>query len=182
MGRYQWTNKPVAHVWGLGYQPDWYTETTGVMLGSVESPGGPGDVLHEVQVSYSAAMHASAGLITPDPGQLWCMSTLLIGEVYSVGTGGFPDPSQPTEQGHAIRAFAPVVSVALDPSDDSKGIMTMSTGGVVRSQAKRGPAEYGAGHPEVRIGCWTSNIFDTMFFGATNSSMTLWISALWYVV
>jgi len=181
MGHYEWRNTPGSANYGLGYPPLWYTETNGVLLISQESPGGPGDVLHEVQLSYSAAATQTGGTLVTDEHQLWAFTTFLIGEVYEVGAGGFPDPSQPTEQGHAIRAMADVDALGIDYTDYSRGAVHLSTDGVVRSQARRGPNEYGPGHPEMRVGVWTSNVFDTSFPGGMLSSYAVMLSCLWYV-
>lgn len=182
MGTYNWTQAIVAGLHLTSNAPPWWTPTDPVQIISTESPGGPGDILVRARLwaSQSVLNYITGGFA--NPADWWLLNTLLVGEVYSVGTGGFPDP-------HANGVVPGVISGALNNSVQPIGTATaetdgliMQTPGILMSQGKRGPNKYGVGHPELRVGLWTQNCGtwypDTV--GGATSAWTYQLRALWY--
>lgn len=182
MGTYEWTNALVANPYTLGNPPSWWTiGGSPIQAISTESPGGPGDILVRAELFVAASATVVNEPLGVSPFQMYAISLLMLGEVYEVGVGGFPNPSAAGVNSGVISAAAPVTAVSdKDPAHSVKGV-TWSTGGYVTSKGRRGPAKYGPGHPELRIGLWATNVFDGTIIGETDSSETYALRALWYV-
>jgi hypothetical protein len=62
-----------------------------------------------------------------------------------------------------------------------EAVFRFDTGGYVTSHAVRGPAKYGGGTPELRIGLWTTNYFDATWLGEADTWTTIHLRALWRI-
>lgn len=182
MGSYQQTNAWVSSQTVPGTQADWYTPTTPVQAISSESPGGPGDVLKYARLSMSIGVSEYHAFSLAKPAIFPYLSLAALGEVYEVGTAGFPDPTSSAAPSGVISATACMSGgYTVLTSGDATEWGTMTTGEVV-SRGQRGPAKYGPGHPELRIGLFVAGIVLTdLPLDQYYSTWTYWLRCLWYV-
>lgn len=180
MPTYVWTQKVVQNIYTLGEPPDWWnTALTPVQVVATESPGGPGDILERCEFSANMAAVLTHDPAVADPFQLQAISMAFVGEVYSVGAGGFPNPGLDGSVPGVITAMADVTAFAVPDPAASKRAVNYSTRGYVSSKGIRGPDKYGGGHPELRIGMFGLNVFNGLDPGVMDSSSTYVVRALW---
>lgn len=182
MPTYTWTADRTNNVYTLGNPPIWWnTLNHSVLVATVPSPVGAGDVLVRTEL-YAVAHGGLEGNLPAftQPSALFGISFRLQGEVYSAGSGGFPDPEAlGTSPASITAAMVPQTLSYYDTAPPARGSCSWSTPGIVTSQAERGPAKYGAGHPELRVGLYADNVYDPTLPGALNSSWNIWVRCLW---
>lgn len=181
MGQYRWTQNHASHLWTLGNPPTWWnTAATPVQVVATQSPGGAGDVLKRCEISCAMSGTVVGDPIVIDAWQMPSITMLFLGEVYPTGVAGFPDPSASGTVRAVISAAAAVRSLSMPDQAHSKISIAYSTDGYVTSKGQRGPAQYGGGHPELRIGMYAMNVADAFLPGELDSSELFTVRALWY--
>ncbi len=182
MPSYAWTQDRTNSEYTLGNPPMWWTLSGDpVLVATVPSPSGPGDVLvrTELWAEASGFLEGNVGVPSIESSLYW-ISMRLMGEVYSAGSGGFPDPN-------ALGAAPAVVTAGMSrrvmsfnhPTSPDSGGIAWDTNGIVTSRGERGPAKYGAGHPELRVGLYADHVLDPFLPGAMNSAWGIWVRCLW---
>jgi hypothetical protein len=181
---YKWSSALIEAATPLGHPPVWapFPIPTGPTLAaSTQSPLGAGSYLERCELYATGG-----GIVTPtttwsDVYSAAAMSVILIGEVYATGSAGIPDPRTGTDVPAAVTAAADMQVAFQGLSTSPEATLRFSTGGYVTSHAVRGPAKYGGGTPELRIGLWTTNYFDATFLGETDTWSTVHVRALWRI-
>lgn len=184
MPTYTWTQDRTNNVYTLGNPPIWWnTLNQSVLVATVPSPVGAGDTLVRTELWASAG-----GWLEGNPGPLFQPSGLfgvafrMVGEVYVAGSPGFPDPEHLGTVPGVITATMPTTGMAYDATSGAgQGGITWSTPGIVTSKGERGPAKYGSGHPELRVGLYADNVYDALLPGSFNSRWNIWVRCLWRV-
>lgn len=181
MGTYNWANAYVSGFALTGLAPKWWTPSDPVQAISCESPNGPGDVLVRTELSANQGLlnYITGGFA--NPADWYLLTTVMLGEVYSVGSGGFPDPRAGGVNSGVITAVLGNSVQPIGTATAETDGLTMQTPGLITSKGRRGPDKYGGGHPELRVGLWTSNCgtwSDTV--GGATSAWTYWLRTLWY--
>lgn len=184
MATYEWTQDRTNSQFSLGNPPPWWT-TDGlpVLVATVPSPVGEGDTLVRTELWASAGAWWEGNSFGPlQPSELFGVVIKLMGEVYVSGASGLPDPDALGVASAVITAAAPTTTMAYDSTiEPGRGGVTMSTAGVVTSKGERGPAKYGSGHPELRVGMVGENVLDPDVPGSFNSRWNIWVRCLWRV-
>lgn len=184
MATYAWTQDRTSSEYTLGNPPIWWNTTDeAVLVATVPSPSGPGDVLVRTELWAAASGWLEGN--PPDasqPSSLYWITMRLLGEVYSDGASGFPDPNAlGPAPGVITAAMTPRVMSYNPPTAPSSGGAVWDTSGLVTSQGERGPAKYGSGHPELRVGLYADHVIDALLPGAVNSTWSIWVRCLWRV-
>lgn len=182
MGTYTWVQDRTNSLWTLGNTPNWYDSTqTAQVVATVPSPSGAGDILKRCELSARAGSQAVGNFLTLSRAwSLWTPSIRLLGEVFVAGNTTIPDPlSLGTESG-VITACLEIDALAASLTDAQPGVVSFSTKGYVTSHGERGPAKYGSGHPELRVGMNVANVFDPNYVSSMDSWWSIHVRALWY--
>lgn len=182
MGRYEQSNKYIEGAATVGHHAAWYTAGGPVQAITSQSPGGSGDILVRAELSMHIAFSIANASLRVLPLTWPVMSVHAAGEVYPVGGGGFPDPTSSAAPRAVIRG-------KCGPSSGGWGTFGTSSWEAgaydldnIVSRGKRGPAQYGGGHPELRVGLWVGNVGNTeLVFNAYNSWWAYQLSCIWYV-
>jgi hypothetical protein len=177
---YAWSNAYVSGEETTGTNPTWYTPIDPVRAISTESPLGDGSTLVRSELFMHMAWWQLGSASLGEHGQMSSLAGHAAGEVYPVGAGGFPDPrSQAEAQTTAdFSALAQTSTIAAN----TEGFGVLSTGGFVTSQGIRGPAKYGVGTPELRVGLYVSHVAFTGMLTADYSTRWAYhLRALWRI-
>jgi hypothetical protein len=178
----QWTTDVFEAVNTLGNPPVWFAATlpmTPQLACATSSPYGAGSVLERCEFYAAASATLLTGAGTSDEFQLDGLSMLFQAEVYSAGTGGLPDPRTGSNTPGVLTASASPRYKATRGAATVQASYGWSTGGYVTSVAKRGPAHYGSGVPELRVAVYTPNLFDPSTIGLIDSTDLYVVRALW---
>jgi len=182
MGTYEQSHKYIEGALTPGTQPPWYTAGGPVQAIASQSPGGPGDILIRSELSIHLGFTIANATLRITPLTWPALSVHAAGEVYSVGTGGFPDPTSSAAPRAVIRGKCGPSTGAMQVWNTSSWEAGSYDLDNIVSRGKRGPAFYGAGHPELRIGLWVGNIGNTqLLFNTYNSWWAYDLSCIWYV-
>lgn len=182
MPTYTWVADRTNNLYTLGNPPIWWnTLNHSVLVATVPSPVGAGDVLVRTELFAVAHGGLEGNLPTPSqPSALYQISIRLQGEVYTAGSPGLPDPQAlGTSPAVITAALTPRTLSYFDTTAPARGSCSWSTDGIITSKAERGPAKYGAGHPELRVGMFADNVYNALLPGALNSSWNIWVRCLW---
>jgi len=179
---YTWVQDRTNNQYSLGNAPLWWnTAGSPVLVATVPSPVGSGDTLVRTEL-YAAATGALEGNMPLHSvsSNLMQAQISLAGEVYVAGSGGFPNPDDlGTSEAVITAQLVPAYAVALEGAFEARVAAAWSTPGYVTSKGERGPAKYGSGHPELRVGLWADNVFDALLPGAMNSTWNIKVRCLW---
>lgn len=184
MASYEWSEGLYEAVSPLGTPPKWSPyplPMTPVLAISTQSPLGAGSYLERCELLVAASATLAVSATIAEKHQAEAVNILAAGEVYSTGTAGIPDPRSGATAPAAITAVATLRAVRGDAGSDTPSACVYSTGGYVTSQAVRGPARYGGGTPELRIGIYTPNLYNGLWIGTADTSELYVIRALWRI-
>ena len=166
----------------MGHSVSWYTDTAPVQAITLESPSGPGDVLVRSELFVQVGYYTFETIGFPNVNSIPWTNVVAALEVYSVGAGGFPDPRQADQRAQNRVAFRVPGAVYLDKNGNQYAQATGSTDGYVVSKGIRSPAQYGPGHPEARVGLWTSLIGSSFLaLGLGQGTWVYHLSCIWDV-
>lgn len=182
MGTHTWTQNRVNSLYTVGNPPPWWDATGVAKLAiTVDSPSGAGDILQRTEIWARAGAYALGNFGTLDqPWELWSPTIKLLGEVYPIGSTTVPDPdSQGTAPG-VITAGLDVDAAAFDPFHAKGGMVSFSTRGYQTSRGERGPAKYGAGHPQLRVGMNVAGVSSPLYAGFLDSWWNIHVRTLWW--
>jgi len=177
---YEWSNQTIISQATSGTNPQWYTATTPVQMITTQSPLGADSRLVRSELFFSLAWHRFTG-VTGTHGNLpISMAALARGEVYSTGSGGFPDPRSNAPGKGVITADAAAFTNSYESDTFLVDSGRIATDGFVTSQGERGPADYGGGTPELRIGLFVAHVTSTpLLLAAYDTYWTYHLRALW---
>jgi hypothetical protein len=177
---YEWSNHYIADVSVIGTDPDWYAGASPVQAITTESPLGDGSTLVRSELFLALAWNRVGPGHETTHALMALLSLSAMGDVYPVGSGGFPDPTTRAEA-QITAAGRPVLFDVWDGANYC-GHGTLGTDGFVTSQGIRGPAKYGGGTPELRVGLKVGNAGATnLIFQEYACSWTYHLRALWRV-
>ena len=179
---YEWTNAYVEGADTMGHTIPWYTDTAPEKLITTESPSGPGDILVRAELFVQTGYYSFNTSPAAMPNVIGWPCIYLAGEVYSVGAGGFPDPHAANSRAQLRASYVMPGMNYLDHNGNPWAVAQGSTPGFVTSKGIRSPAEYGAGHPEYRVGVWCSNIGTShLLVGTGEATWSASLACLWKV-
>lgn len=182
MPTYTWTQDRTNNVYTLGNPPIWWnTVGNPQLVATVPSPVGAGDTLVRTEIYATAAGALEGNLpLHSEPSSLYQIVIYLQGEVYTAGSPGFPNPDDlGTSRAVITAVLEPRTLAYYDVVPPARGSCAWSTPGYVTSKGERGPAQYGSGHPELRVGLWADNVIDALMPGALNSAWNIHTRCLW---
>lgn len=177
-----WNSAYIEGADSMGHTVPWYTDTAPEQLITLESPSGPGDILERAMLYVQTGYFSDAAAPSGMPNVVGWPSIFLAGDVYSVGSGGFPDPRSASLDAQLRAAYVMPGMNYLDTNGNPYAVGQGSTPSYVSSKGIRSPAHYGAGHPEYRVGIWTSNIGTShLLVGVGEATWSASLACLWRV-
>lgn len=184
MATYEWSAGIYQAVNALGTPPKWSPyplPMTATLAISTQSPLGAGSYLErcELYIAASATLASTASIA--EKHQAEAVNILALGRVYSTGSAGIPDPSATGASEAAITAVAQARGVRGAAGTDTPSAVIYATDGYVTSHAVRGPAKYGGGTPELRIGIYTPNLYNGLWIGTADTTELYHVRALWRI-
>lgn len=178
---YEWTNVYDARVGYSTYTPPWWTSSSALVSTAV-SPLGPGSTLVKCAVGIDIGIYCYTVGAFSNPAEGWMHDMVFGGEVYEVGSTTFPFIKGHTNETLAIAGECQTYTQQVGGKVDGTFGTRYQTGGLVWSEAKRGPDKYGSGTPELKVAVAFSNtgvITDEM--GGFTISERFWVRALWRI-
>lgn len=184
MPHYEWSQGIYEAVNPLGTPPKWspYPLPMPPTLAiSTQSPLGAGSYLERCRVFVAASATLASTATIAEKHQAEAINILVLGDVYSVGSAGIPDASASGPSSGVVSAVACARALRGDAGTDTQSALAYSTGKWVDSEAVRGPAKYGGGTPELRIGIYTPNLYNGLWIGTADTTEVYVVRALWRI-